>query len=132
MADGTRKTAGTRGGAGRLAAMAIALALGLLLVLAGEARADPTEFVPIGLEAEGGGGWHGSNEFNVFWTNPGAGPVIGAAWTLSGGGQRWGPGFAPGIGISELRGLRLPAAGTYRLLVWLRFYGGFESPEWEP
>lgn len=130
MANGRRKAAGTRGGGGRLLAMAVALAAGLLLALADQARAiDPTVFTPLGLQVEGGSEWRQANDYDVFWANPFGGQVVGADWRIySASGYDSGAQFTPGFGLTELRDLRLPAAGSYGLLVWLRDASGFELP----
>ena len=117
---------GTRGGLGRIVAMALALAAGLLLALAGTARG--AFWAPIGLAVVGGDEWRAENEFDVFWTNPVEAQVVGAGWRLEAQDGFAGTGFAPGLGIDELDGLRVPAAGSWNLTVWLRDADGSESP----
>ena len=108
--------------------MAVALAAGLLLALAGEARGEGwTPATPLGLSVAGGEEWRAENDFDVFWTNPADAQVVGASWRLETGELVGATGFAAGFGIGELDGLRVPTAGAWSLTVWLREASGWES-----
>jgi hypothetical protein len=107
-------------------AMAAALAVGLVLALAAEARG--AFWAPIGLTVTGGGEWRAENDFEVFWTNPVEAQVVGAGWRLDSADLAVAASFVPGFGLSELGGLRVPAAGSWSLTVWLRDADGSESP----
>jgi hypothetical protein len=117
---------GSRGGVGRVAGMAVALAVGLLLALASAARGE-VPVIPGGLAVVGGDEWRAENDFGVFWTNPADAQVVGARWQLAGGGLASGVEFTPGAGIAELEHVRLPYAGLWYLSVWLRDASGWES-----
>ncbi|MBS1879796.1 MAG: hypothetical protein JST31_09800 [Actinobacteria bacterium] len=126
MPNGSRRIVGTRGGLGRIVAMALALAVGLLLVLAGAARGEV--LTPIGLTAEGGNGWHQLNDFAVSWTNPPGYAIAGANWRIAGPSYSGASQFIAGFGISRIEGIRVPAAGSWELTVWLRDQLRYESP----
>jgi hypothetical protein len=121
--------AGSRGGLGRVVAMASVLAAGLLLALAGTARAQEP-LTPIGFAVAGGDEWRAANDFEVLWTNPPEWQVGGASWRLIGPGFVGPAAFAPGVGLSQLDHLRVPAAGRWELAVWLRDPSGWELPSW--
>lgn len=80
----------------------------------------------------GGEGWRRGNDFDLRWTNPDQGaasPIAGALWRLTGpGGFDSGTQLAAGRDRAALADLRVPAAGTYTLRVWLRDEAGNEAP----
>ncbi|HEY1285036.1 MAG TPA: hypothetical protein VGF04_03015 [Solirubrobacterales bacterium] len=87
---------------------------------------------PRELSLAGGEEWRRSNDFDLSWVNPdqGRGSAIGgASWRLSGpAGYDTGVRFTPGHDLRALRDLRLPAAGTYSIAIWLRDEAGNEAP----
>ncbi len=106
--------------------MALAMAVGLVLVLAGEGRGQEP-LVPLGLSVAGGDEWRAENDFDVFWTNPADAQVVGASWWMESFDFVGGTQFAAGLGISSLDDLRVPAAGVWTLTVWLRDASGWEA-----
>jgi hypothetical protein len=116
-----------RGGLGRIAAMVAALACGLGLMLATEARGDEL-LTPLDFELLGGTAWRAQNEFDVAWRNPPGYEVAGASWSAAAHGTPGSARFVPGLGLTELDGLRVPAAGAWQLTVWLRDTSGREYP----
>ncbi|MGD9735405.1 MAG: hypothetical protein AB7V58_07360 [Solirubrobacterales bacterium] len=117
--------AGTRGGLGRLVAMALALAAGLVLALATEARGQGLP-IATGLTVVGGDDWRAANDFDLFWTNPADAQIAGVHWRLSQPGFAGAAQFLAAPEISELDHLTVPAAGVWDVLVWLRDSSGFE------
>jgi hypothetical protein len=106
--------------------MAAALAAGLLLVAASTARGQELP-IPQRLTVAGGNGWHGVNDFDVSWSNPPGAEVVGATWAISPPGYPGGAQFVAGAGIAELDDLRVPAAGEWKLTLWLRGADGVDS-----
>jgi hypothetical protein len=80
----------------------------------------------------GGDGWRRENDFDLGWENPDQGkgsPIAGASWRIVGpAGYDSGVRFAAGRDRSALADLRVPAAGAYSLLLWLRDEAGNEAP----
>jgi hypothetical protein len=80
----------------------------------------------------GGEGWRRANDFDLTWTNPDQGPaspIVGAGWRLTGpGGYDSGAQLAPGRDRAALADLTVPAAGEYKLHLWLRDEAGNEAP----
>jgi hypothetical protein len=80
----------------------------------------------------GGDGWRRVNRFDLGWVNPDqspASPIAAARWRLTGpGGYDTGVQLAAGLDRTALADVRLPAAGTYLLAVWLRDEAGNEAP----
>jgi hypothetical protein len=112
----------------RLAAIAVALAAGLLLVLVDAARAIPPPEPPASLAVVGGSAWRRTNDFDVTWDLPTSLPVVGAGWRLTGAGFDSGARYTPGEQISRLDGLQVPGPGEYSLAVWLRDLKTGEDP----
>jgi hypothetical protein len=79
----------------------------------------------------GGEGWRRIDDFDLTWANPDQGPaspIAGASWRLTGeAGYDTGPRFASGRDRKSLSDLKVPAAGTYSLQVWLCDEAGNES-----
>lgn len=80
----------------------------------------------------GGDGWRLSNDFDLGWENPGQGPaspIAGAPWRMVGpAGYDSGVKFAAGRDRRALVDLRVPAAGSYSMQLWLRDEAGNEDP----
>lgn len=102
--------------------MAVALAAGLLLALAGAARGASA---PVDLRLVGGDGWQAGNDFSVSWRNVAGADVAGAYWRLVGYGIRGGAQFVPGADLTRLEHIQVPFAGEWDLLVWLRGESGW-------
>jgi hypothetical protein len=121
--------AGTRGGLGRLFAMAMFLTAGLLLALAAGARGEAEVPAPIGIAVAGGEDWRDENDFDVFWRNPVGLDVVGANWRIDGSDSDYEgeARFTPGADLTELADVQVPSSGWYRLHVWLRDRSGWES-----
>jgi hypothetical protein len=86
---------------------------------------------PRGLAVAGGDGWRRLNDFDLGWTNPGQGPaspIVAASWRLTGPGYDSGVRTVAGPGIAAIPDVAVPAAGEYRLEVWLRDEAGNEDP----
>jgi hypothetical protein len=87
---------------------------------------------PRSLALVGGEGWRRSNDFDLTWENPDQGaasPVAGARWRITAGtGYDSGIQFASGRGRTALPDLKVPAAGTYLLALWLCDETGNEAP----
>jgi hypothetical protein len=87
---------------------------------------------PRSLALAGGESWRRVNDFDLGWSNPEqapASPIAGAVWRLTGSaGFDTGAAFAPGRERSSLNDLRVPAAGSYSLQLWLRDEAGNEGP----
>lgn len=107
--------------------MVAALACGLVLLLAAKARGDEV-LTPFDFQVLGGPAWRAQNDFDVRWRNPAGREVAGASWRLGAPGIFTAPVFVPGSGLTELDGLRVPAAGAWELTVWLRDASGWEFP----
>jgi hypothetical protein len=86
---------------------------------------------PRNLALVGGDGWRRTNDFDLAWANPDQGPaspIAGASWRVFGpAGFDTGARFSPGRDLAALRDLRLPAAGSYAVQVWLRDEAGNED-----
>lgn len=80
----------------------------------------------------GADGWRRTNDFDLSWANPDqapGSPIAGAGWRLTGAaGFDTGARFAAGRDRTGLSDLRLPAAGSYSLALWLRDEAGNEAP----
>jgi hypothetical protein len=87
---------------------------------------------PRAVALPGGDGWRRTNDFDLSWTDPEQGPaspIAGAGWRLTGpGGYDSGAQFVPGRDRAALEDLSVPAAGEYRLSLWLRDEAGNEAP----
>jgi hypothetical protein len=70
---------------------------------------------------EGGQGWHTTNSFAIDWTNPSdVAPITTAYYEICDqAGQNCQQGNQTGQGINKLTGLMVPAAGTYKVRVWV-------------
>jgi len=131
MSKGWRRAAaGSRGGIGRVVAMALALAVSSLLLLAAAARGQEL-LAPIGLAVAGGEEWHAVNDFEVFWTNPPEWQVAGASWRVYQPGFPGTPQFVPGAGLGRIEHVRVPGAGSWRVAIRLRDASGWESQSFE-
>ena len=81
----------------------------------------------------GGDGWRRSNSFGLEWSNPGQGvasPIAGVRYRVTGP-DSYDSGVADAdadAGLEGLADLRVPAAGTYRVAVWLVDAAGNENP----
>ncbi|MGK2955060.1 MAG: hypothetical protein ACSLFI_05245 [Solirubrobacterales bacterium] len=85
---------------------------------------------PRGLAVTGGEAWRQSNDFNLTWVDPDQGvaaPIVGSRYRVTDA-----AGFDSGVkstfGSGGLGGLRVPAAGEYRVSVWLVDAAGNENP----
>ncbi len=80
---------------------------------------------------EGGEGWRRANGFDLAWSLPDQGsgsPIWGAYYRLTGpAGYDSGVRFFGGRNVSVLKGLRVPAAGSHVLKLWLRDEAGNEA-----
>ncbi|HEV2789937.1 MAG TPA: hypothetical protein VGV69_01390, partial [Solirubrobacterales bacterium] len=87
---------------------------------------------PRSVALAGGEGWQRTDDFDLSWANPDQGPaspIGGASWRLTGAaGFDSGVRFAAGRNRTSLADLKVPAAGSYPLQVWLRDEAGNESP----
>src|SRR5947209_3734362 len=70
---------------------------------------------------EGGQGWHTTNSFAIDWTNPSdVAPITTAYYEICDqAGQNCQQGSQSGQGISKLTDIHVPAAGTYKVRVWV-------------
>lgn len=92
---------------------------------------------PRNLGVVGGDGWRRSNSFGLEWSNPGQGvasPIAGVRYRVTGP-DSYDSGVVAGVadadadaGLEGLADLRVPAAGTYRVTVWLVDAAGNENP----
>jgi hypothetical protein len=87
---------------------------------------------PWQLALAGGEGWRRGNDFDAAWVNPGQGAasaIAAASYRIRGP-----EGYDSGVrmlardGVAALPDLTVPAAGAYRLSVWLRDAAGNEDP----
>ena len=88
---------------------------------------DNTPPDPVSPTVVGGDGWRRSNQFGVTWSNTAgdASPIIRAHWKLcASDGDCTSRGHHDGVGIAQLPKLSVPAAGEYRLHVWLEDAAG--------
>jgi hypothetical protein len=88
---------------------------------------------PRDLFLSGPTGWRRVNDFDLAWTNPDQGKasvIGGASWRITGpAGFDTGLRFTAGRDLRSLHDLRVPAAGTYSLSLWLRDEAGNEAPQ---
>lgn len=86
---------------------------------------------PIGLTVDGGDAVRSTNGFDVSWTNPGGqvAPIVAAHWSICDpSGLECTYGEARGAAIETLAGLQVPAAGDWRLAVYLEDAAGHVEP----
>ncbi|HTR76403.1 MAG TPA: hypothetical protein VMH33_14225 [Solirubrobacterales bacterium] len=80
----------------------------------------------------GGEGWHRVDDFDLSWANPDqspASPIAGARYRVTGSnGYDSGVRAVEGLGVSAIADVKVPAAGTWNLHLWLRDEAGNESP----
>ncbi|HKG35391.1 MAG TPA: hypothetical protein VKA89_03015 [Solirubrobacterales bacterium] len=104
----------------------------------GPACTQPSRFLvdnnapaaPRSLSVAGGDGWRSVNDFDLAWVNPGQGPaspIAAASWRLTGPGFDSGIRTVTGAGVAAIADLQAPAAGEYRVEVWLRDEAGNEE-----
>jgi hypothetical protein len=80
----------------------------------------------------GGEGWHRTDDFDLSWANPDQGaasPISGVRYRVTGSnGYDSGVQGVDGLGVSSINDVKVPAAGTWNLHLWLRDEAGNESP----
>src|SRR5947209_2385090 len=83
---------------------------------------------------EGGQGWHTTNSFTIDWTNPSdVAPITTAYYEICDqAGQNCQQASQSGQGISKLTAVQVPAAGTYKVRVWVGDAAGNTSSAKSP
>jgi Bacterial Ig-like domain len=105
-------------------------AAGNTLALSRAVYIDNTPPAPVVPQVVGGDAWRRTNSFVVTWPSPAqtAAPIGRAHWKLCTNGSTCvASGHADGQGIARLPALAMPAAGDYRLYVWLEDTAGNQS-----
>ena len=85
---------------------------------------------PRELSVLGGDSWRSGNSFALTWTNPDQGvaaPVVAIRYRVTGPGS-YDSGVVTAPATGTLGGLKVPAAGAYRLVAWLVDAAGNENP----